>query len=121
MDQYKDFFAALEKTSPVPIGFEQIDSGANGYYHHEDKRIAIQEGMSELQTVKTAIHEIAHAKLHAIDKDAPEEEQPKVDRHTREVQAESVAYTSASTTGWTRRTILSAISPDGAAARKSRN
>lgn len=91
--QYKDFFAALEKTSPVPIGFEQIDSGANGYYHHEDKRIAIQEGMSELQTVKTAIHEIAHAKLHAIDKDAPEEEQPKVDRHTREVQAESVAYT----------------------------
>ena len=93
VERYKDFFAALEKASPVSIGFEQIDSGANGYYHHEDKRIAIQEGMSELQTVKTAVHEIAHAKLHAIDKDAPEEEQPKVDRHTREVQAESVAYT----------------------------
>ena len=93
VEQFKDFFAALEKTSPVPVSFEQIASGANGYYHQVEKRIAIQEDMSELQTVKTAIHEIAHAKLHAIDKDAPEEEQqPKVDRHTREVQAESVAY-----------------------------
>lgn len=92
VEDYKNFFAALEKTSPVPMGFEQIDSGANGYYHQVEKRIAIQEGMSELQTVKTAIHEIAHAKLHAIDKDAPEEEQPKIDRRTREVQAESVAY-----------------------------
>lgn len=93
VEQYKDFFAALEKTSPVPMAFEKIDSGANGYYHQEEKRIAIQEGISELQTVKTAIHEIAHAKLHAIDKDAPNEEQrPKIDRRTREVQAESVAY-----------------------------
>lgn len=93
VEQYKDFFAALEKTSPVPVAFEAIDTGANGYYHQLDKRIAIKEGMSELQTVKTAIHEIAHAKLHAIDKDAPEEEQPQFDRRTREVQAESVAYT----------------------------
>ena len=93
VEQYKDFFAALEKTSPVPVAFEAIDTGANGYYHQIDKRIAIKEGMSELQTVKTAIHEIAHAKLHAVDKDAPEEEQPQFDRRTREVQAESVAYT----------------------------
>ena len=94
VDRYKDFFAALEKTSPVPIAFENIEGGSHGYYHLEDKRIAINEGMSELQTLKTAIHEIAHAKLHDIDLNAPkDEQQPHVDRRTREVEAESVAYT----------------------------
>ena len=94
VDRYKDFFAALEKTSPVPIAFENIGGGSHGYYHLEDKRIAINEGMSELQTLKTAIHEIAHAKLHDIDLNAPkDEQQPRVDRRTREVEAESVAYT----------------------------
>ena len=94
VEQYSDFFAALEKTSPVPIGFEKIEGGAHGYYHLEDKRIALGEGMSELQTLKTAIHEIAHAKLHDIDLNAPkDEQQPRVDRRTREVEAESVAYT----------------------------
>ena len=94
VERYRDFFAALEKTSPVPIGFEQIPGSSHGYYHLEDKCIAIQEGMSELQTLKTAIHEIAHAKLHDIDLNAPEnEQQPRVDRRTREVEAESVAYT----------------------------
>ena len=94
VEQYSDFFVALEKTSPVPIGFEKIEGGAHGYYHLEDKRIALDEGMSELQTLKTAIHEIAHAKLHDIDLNAPkDEQQPRVDRRTREVEAESVAYT----------------------------
>ena len=94
VDRYKDFFAALEKTSPVPIAFENIEGGSHGYYHLEDKRIAINEGMSELQTLKTAIHEIAHAKLHDIDLNAPkDEQQPHIDRRTREVEAESVAYT----------------------------
>ena len=94
VEQYSDFFAALEKTSPVPIGFEKIEGGAHGYYHLEDKRIALDEGMSELQTLKTAIHEIAHAKLHDIDLNAPkDEQQPRVDHRTREVEAESVAYT----------------------------
>ena len=94
VDRYKGFFAALEKTSPVPIAFENIEGGSHGYYHLEDKRIAINEGMSELQTLKTAIHEIAHAKLHDIDLNAPkDEQQPHVDRRTREVEAESVAYT----------------------------
>ena len=94
VEQYSVFFAALEKTSPVPIGFEKIEGGAHGYYHLEDKRIALDEGMSELQTLKTAIHEIAHAKLHDIDLNAPkDEQQPRVDRRTREVEAESVAYT----------------------------
>ena len=93
VERFKDVFAALEKTSPVPIGFEKIEGGAHGYYHLEEKRIAIDEGMSELQTLKTAIHEIAHAKLHDIDLNAPkEEQQDRPDRRTREVQAESVAY-----------------------------
>ena len=94
VDRYKEFFAALEKTSPVPIGFENIEGNSHGYYHLEEKRIAIQEGMSELQTLKTAIHEIAHAKLHDIDLNAPKEDlADRPDRRTREVQAESVAYT----------------------------
>ena len=90
---FKDVFAALEKTSPVPIGFEKIEGNSHGYYHLEEKRIAIDEGMSELQTIKAAIHEIAHAKLHDIDPNASKEEQAgRPDRRTREVQAESVAY-----------------------------
>ena len=71
VEQYEDFFAALEKASPVPIAFEQITNGANGYFSLTDKRIAIKEGVSELQAVKTAIHEIAHAKLHDVDLNAP--------------------------------------------------
>ena len=93
VERFKDVFAALEKTSPVPIGFEKIEGNSHGYYHLEEKRIAIDEGMSELQTIKTAIHEIAHAKLHDIDPNAPQEEQAgRPDRRTSEVQAESVAY-----------------------------
>ena len=93
VEQYEDFFAALEKASPVQIAFEQITNGANGYFSLTDKRIAIKEGVSELQAVKTAIHEIAHAKLHDVDLNAPLEEQNRIDRRSREVQAESVAYT----------------------------
>ena len=93
VERYGEFFKALEQTSPVPIGFEDIPSGFHGYYHLTEKRIAIQEGMSELQTLKTAIHEIAHSKLHAIDPEAPAIEQAdRPDSRTREVQAESVAY-----------------------------
>ena len=93
VEQYEDFFKALEQTSPVPMTFEDIPGGSHGYYHLTEKRIAIQENMSELQTLKTAIHEIAHAKLHAIDPDAPVTEQADPpDSRTREVQAESVAY-----------------------------
>ena len=93
VERYGEFFKALEQTSPVPIGFEDIPSGSHGYYHLTEKRIAIQAGMSELQTLKTAIHEIAHSKLHAIDPEAPAIEQAdRPDSRTREVQAESVAY-----------------------------
>ena len=93
VEQYEDFFKALEQTSPVPMAFEDIPGGSHGYYHLTEKRIAIQENMSELQTLKTAIHEIAHAKLHAIDPNAPVTKQAdRPDSRTREVQAESVAY-----------------------------
>ena len=94
VERYQDFFKALEQTSPVPMAFEDIPGGSHGYYHLTEKRIAIQENMSELQTLKTAIHEIAHSQLHAIDPEAPAIEQAdRPDSRTREVQAESVAYT----------------------------
>ena len=93
VDRYKDFFAALEKTSPVPVAFEEIKTGSKGYHHMEENRIAIKDGMSELQNLKTLIHEIAHARLHAIDDTLPLSGQGLPDRRTREVQAESIAYT----------------------------
>ena len=93
VEQYNDFFKAAELSAPVPVGFEKIAGGAKGYYSHTDKRIAINEGMSELQNLKTLIHETAHAKLHDIDLNAPPEKQAdRPDRRTREVQAESIAY-----------------------------
>lgn len=61
VEQFEMFFEALKRSSPVPISFEQIEGGAKGYYHLKDNRIAIQEGMSEMQTIKTCIHEIAHS------------------------------------------------------------
>ena len=94
VEHFKDVLAALEKVSPVPIAFEDIKGSAHGFYSLQGKRIAIQEGMSQIQTLKTAIHEIAHAKLHDIDLNAPKEEREDLpDQRTREVQAESVAYT----------------------------
>ena len=88
VEQYQNFFAALERTSPFDISFEALGGSVKGRCNYEEKRIIINEGMDELQNIKTAIHEIAHATLHDIDKDAPE----RPDRRTREVQAESVAY-----------------------------
>ena len=94
VSQYEDFFTALKKASPVPIALEHIEGSAHGYYHLTEKRIAIDDNMSELQTLKTAIHEIAHAKLHDIDLNAPKEaKENRPNQRTREVEAESVAYT----------------------------
>ena len=64
VEDYEDFMQALTEVSPVPITYEDIEGEAKGYFHTTDHRIAIQEGMSQSQTVKTAIHEVAHAKLH---------------------------------------------------------
>ena len=88
VEQYKDFFAALEKTSPFAMGFEALSGSIKGRCNYEEKRILINEGMDELQNIKTAIHEIAHATLHDTALATPE----RPDRRTREVQAESVAY-----------------------------
>ena len=95
VEDYEKFFKALKAISPVPIELEDIDRAANGYYHLTEKRIAVRNDLSEMQTIKTTIHEIAHAKLHAL----PEKEENEVieddrpDNRTREVQAESIAYT----------------------------
>lgn len=89
---YEKFFNAVREASPVPIKFAEIDGTAKGFYHHEDKSITIKENMSEVQTIKTAIHEIAHAKLHDRDLKNSDVEKPK-DRSTEEVEAESIAYT----------------------------
>ena len=72
VENYAAFFEALKQDSPVPISFEDIPGGAKGYFSPIENRIAIQEGMSEIQTIKTAIHEIAHANLHSIDRPEPE-------------------------------------------------
>ncbi|MCL2574309.1 MAG: ImmA/IrrE family metallo-endopeptidase [Defluviitaleaceae bacterium] len=90
VEDYKRIFDTLRKISPVPIAFESITSGVKGYYSHIDKRIAINEGMSELQSIKTTIHEMAHTILH--DKDIVDRDLL-LDSETKEVQAESVAYT----------------------------
>lgn len=89
---YEKFFNAVREASPVPIKFAEIDGTAKGFYHHEDKVITIKENMSEVQTIKTAIHEIAHAKLHDRDLKKSDIDMPK-DRSTEEVEAESIAYT----------------------------
>ena len=93
VSNYEMFFDALKRACPVPIGFEDIPSGAKGYYHTVDQRIALQEGMSEVQTVKTLIHEMAHQKLHSIDPKELPPEDPRLTRNAKEVEAESVAYT----------------------------
>lgn len=88
VDNYGGLLEELKSISPVPVEFEEIKGSAHGYYSHAAKKIAIRSGMSEQQTVKTLIHEIAHSILHekenGVEKDA--------DRNTKEVQAESVAY-----------------------------
>lgn len=93
VEQFSQFFEALKRTSTVPIGFEELHDGSNGYYSPAEKRIAIREGMSEVQTVKTAIHELAHSRLHDFDQTKPlVEAEKRKDHNTREVEAESVAY-----------------------------
>lgn len=99
VEQYSDFMSALRKTCPVPMEFEEIAGGAKGYFHPLEERIAIQSGMSQVKTVKTAVHEMAHQKLHSIQ---PKDETPseagdnsraELTRNSKEVEAESVAFT----------------------------
>ena len=88
--QFQDLQAALERSSPYAISIEPILDGAKGRCFYLEQRIAVNEGMGELQTLKTAIHEVAHARLYEKNSHLAEDKQP--DKATREVQAESVAY-----------------------------
>ena len=90
VQDFDSFMQAIQKISPVPIRFDEIDGNANGYYHNADKEIVIKKGLSESQTLKTAIHETVHAKLH--DREIMESLGVEKDRLTKEVEAESVAY-----------------------------
>lgn len=96
---FQDFFEALKRACPISIEFENIDGSARGYFHQKDQRIAIQEGMSEIQTIKTAIHEMAHQRLHSVEQEnnqsyqSKNQEEKAQTRSEKEVEAESVAYT----------------------------
>lgn len=92
VEGYEDFVNSLMEVAPVPIGFEDIPGESKGYFHTEEKRIAVQENMSESQTLKTMVHEVAHSLLHnkELNKDI---DAPVKDRNTKEVEAESIAYT----------------------------
>ena len=89
VDRFSVLMAALTEVCPVPIAFEDIPGDAKGYYSQTEKRIAIQEGMSEVQTVKTVLHEMAHQKLHAKEVVAKSDDKS---RRSKEVEAESVAF-----------------------------
>ena len=88
--EYAAFFEALKRTCPVKMEFEDIQSGAKGFYNLIEDRIVIKSGMSEVQTAKTAIHEMTHKILHSNDRERPKDEKS---RRQKEVEAESVAYT----------------------------
>ena len=92
VEGYEDFIKAISFVAPAPIGFEDIPGDSKGYFNIEENRIAVQEGMSESQTLKTMVHETAHSMLHdkEVNKDILA---PAKDRNTKEVEAESIAYT----------------------------
>lgn len=98
--QFDAFMEALRRASPVPIRFEKMDEKMDGYFNYESQSIAIREGMSEVQTVSAAVHEMAHAILHNYEKQRQEasagmegkEPQKQKDRRTEEVEAESVSF-----------------------------
>ena len=90
VERYEDFFEALKRTCPVPIEFDTISSGAKGYFSLTENRIVINKGMRQVQTIKTIIHEISHQRLHSGDNPDHGKDKP---RSSKEVEAESVAYT----------------------------
>ena len=90
VEDFDLFLQAIREISPVPIRFDAIEGSANGYYHNLNKEIVIKKDMSQSQTLKTAIHETAHARLH--DREIMESQGIEKDRLTKEVEAESVVY-----------------------------
>ena len=85
VEGYETLLAAIKEVVPVPISFEQIDSGAKGFYHLEENRIVVQEGMSEAQTVKTLLHEASHQALHS--KEAMDSAGEKKSKNQKETEA----------------------------------
>ena len=88
---------AIEQVSPVPIRFGEIEGNAKGYYSHMDKEICVRADMGESQTIKTMIHEVAHAMLH--DSDQMKQHGEEKDQLTKETEAESIAFTVCSALG----------------------
>ena len=88
---------AIEQVSPVPIRFGEIEGNAKGYYSHVDKEICVRADMGESQTIKTMIHEVAHAMLH--DSDQMKQRGEERDQLTKETEAESIAFTVCSALG----------------------
>lgn len=92
VQNYEIFMEALRRAAPVPIAFEAMDADMDGYFSAAEQRIAIRQGMSEVQTVSATVHEIAHSKLHDHKKQENEEGAEKKSRRTEEVEAESISY-----------------------------
>ena len=88
---------AIEQVSPVPIRFGEIEGSAKGYYSHMDKEICVRTDMGKSQTIKTMIHEVAHAMLH--DSDQMKQRGEEKDQLTKETEAESIAFTVCSALG----------------------
>ena len=93
VEGYEDFIKAITYVAPAPIGFEDIPGDSKGYFSPTENRIAVQEGMSESQTLKTMVHETAHSMLHNKEVNKGDILAPAKDRNTKEVEAESIAYT----------------------------
>ena len=89
VEHFEEFMEALKRTAPVPLTMEPLDANIDGYYIPSEQRIALRAGMSEVQTVSAAIHEITHSMLHNPEK---QEQEGKKSRNTQEVEAESVSY-----------------------------
>ena len=92
VEQFDLMKQILIDTSPVPIVFEEIKGGAKGFYNTAANDVHVQTGMSDIQTLKTMIHEITHATLHSTQYTNEHPDEEKKDRFTKEVEAESVAY-----------------------------
>ncbi len=93
VEGYEDFIKAISFVAPAPIGFEDIPGDSKGYFNIEENRIAVQEGMSESQTLKTMVHETAHSMLHNKEVNKEDILAPAKDRNTKEIEAESIAFT----------------------------
>ena len=91
VENYEAFMEALRRSSPMPVEFKPLPADMDGYFSPKSQSITLREGMSEVQTVSAAVHEIAHAKLHNYALQQPEERRHK-SRNTEEVEAESISF-----------------------------